>query len=102
MTKEEQIFIHELPLLLNYLGTSLTVTYPLYDFDLFSARAQGNGYLLDSFGSREMFDDALVASGNAAPEMPAFNDLLSCLMNSGILPTPTWVSSQKKCICSRT
>ena len=33
-----------------------------------------------------MFEDALAPYGNAVQEMPAFNDLLSCLMNSGILP----------------
>ena len=86
MTKEEQIFIHELPLLLNYLGSSLEVSYPLYDFDLFTARPDSNGYTIDSFGSREMFEDALTPYGNTVQEMPAFNDLLSCLMNSGILP----------------
>lgn len=86
MTKEVQIFIHELPLLLNYLGSSLEVSYPLYGFDLFTARTGSNGYTLESFGSREMFEDALAPYGNAIQEMPAFNDLLSCLMNSGILP----------------
>ena len=86
MTKEAQIFIHELPLLLNYLGASLTVSYPLYGFDLFTARPDGNGYPLESFGSREMFEDALEPFGNASLEMPSFNDLLSCMMNSGILP----------------
>jgi len=86
MTKEEQIFIHELPLLLNYLGSSLDVSYPLYDFDFFTARTDSNGYTLDSFGSREMFEDALIPWGNAAQEMPAFSDLLSCLTNSGVLP----------------
>jgi hypothetical protein len=86
MTKEAQIFIHELPLLLNYLGSSLAVSYPLYGFDLFTARPDGNGYPLESFGSREMFEDALEPFGNAALEMPSFNDLLSCMMNSGILP----------------
>jgi hypothetical protein len=86
MTKEEQIFIHELPLLLNYLGSSLEVSYPLYGFDLFTARTDSNGYTLESFGSREMFEDTLAPYGNAIQEMPAFNDLLSCLMNSGSLP----------------
>jgi hypothetical protein len=86
MTKEEQIFIHELPLLLNYLGSSLEVSYPLYDFDLFTTRPDGNGYNFDSFGSREMFEDALAPYGTTILEMPSFNDLLSCLMNSGILP----------------
>lgn len=86
MTKEAQIFIHELPLLLNYLGSSLEVSYPLYEFDLFTARPDANGYTLESFGSREMFEDNLATYGNAAQEMPTFNDLLSCLMNSGILP----------------
>ncbi|WAC05131.1 MAG: PIN domain-containing protein [Methanoregula sp.] len=86
MTQEEQIFIHELPLLLNYLESSLSVSYPLYEFDLFSARPDGNVYLLGGFGSREMFEDARASCGTTAQEMPAFNDLLSCLMNSGILP----------------
>jgi len=86
MTKEEQIFIYELPLLLNYLGSSLEVSYPLYDFDLFTARPYANGYTIDSFGSREMFEDALAPYGNTVQEMPSFNDLLSCLLNSGILP----------------
>jgi hypothetical protein len=86
VTKVEQIFIHELPLLLNYLGPSLEVSYPLYDFDIFTARPDANGFTIDSFGSREMFEDALAPFGNILQEMPAFNDLLSCLMNSGILP----------------
>jgi hypothetical protein len=86
MTHEERILIHELPLLLNYLGSSLAVSYPLYGFDLFTARPGGNGYLLESFGSREMFEDALEPCGNTSQEMPNFHDLLSCLMNSGVLP----------------
>jgi hypothetical protein len=86
MTKEERIFVHELPLLLNYLGSFLEVSYPLYDFDLFTSRPDSNGYPLESFGSRELFEDALAPFGNAVQEMPSFNDLLSCMMNSGVLP----------------
>jgi hypothetical protein len=86
MINQEQIFINELPLLLNYLGPSLAVSYPLYEFDLFTARPDGTGLALESFGSREFFEDALEPYGDAAPEMPAFHDLLSCFMNSGILP----------------
>jgi hypothetical protein len=86
MMKEEKIAIHELPLLLNYFGSSLAVSYPLFEFDLFTTRTDSDGCNLSSFGSREMFEEELAECGNAAQELPSFNDLLSCMMNSGVLP----------------
>src|SRR5512135_3160033 len=76
----------ELSILVNILGSNLTVSYPLYGAPLLTARANGEQYRLSLRSSRESMDAAKETFSEATrKELPDYDDLFSCLLNAGIV-----------------
>lgn len=85
MVQEERIFERELPVLLNYLGNRVAVSFPFYEFDLVVARAQGPGYSLKIDCTRELFEDELARHRDNGNEFPDYNNFFECLLNSDVI-----------------
>jgi hypothetical protein len=75
----------ELQILLNHLGTSFTISYPLHGFPLMTIRIEGDGYRFRLETTRDQMAHAKEDFGSFAYEIPDFDDLFSCLINAGIV-----------------
>jgi hypothetical protein len=85
MSREERLLAPEIQILLNILDEPFKVEYPLYDFTLFTARMQGEGYRLGLCSDGGDFGRNLTQFNDMAREMPNYHDLLECLLHSGVV-----------------
>ena len=85
MSNEKVIDIDKLQVLLNLIGKSLKLRYPVYGFEMLIARPDKNGYTLKlTCGDRD-FDRELAEFGELSYELPTYSDLRQCLLSSGVL-----------------
>ncbi|MDD1678150.1 MAG: hypothetical protein LUO93_03065, partial [Methanomicrobiales archaeon] len=86
----------ELQILVNILGPSITLSYPLYGFPLLTVRASGEQYRFSLQSTREQLDAAKETFGETTrKELPDFDDLFSCLLNAGIVQYTNWEEFQE-------
>lgn len=88
--------VEELPILLNVLGSPIILSYPFYGFPLLTAWVQGDRYRFAIKSSREKIEAARDTFGEISrKEMPEFDDLLSCMINAGIVKYTNWGEFQE-------
>ena len=85
MSEDIVISVDELQVLFNYLGGTMKVKYPLYDFGLFRAQEDVEGYNIEFLCHEKDFDPNLDRFGRLAREVPSHNDFRECLMSSGVM-----------------
>jgi hypothetical protein len=83
--KIDLIYREELPIFMNQLGSSFTVSYPLNGFPLMQIRVEGEGYRFEIETTRDQLEDGKRPFGDLSYEIPDFDDLFSCLINAGIV-----------------
>ena len=87
MNKEIEINPCELQILWNILGDELTVRYPIYAFNILTARQVEDGFKLKFTCRKENFEEERMKfDENVKDEVPVYNDFRDCLLGSGVLP----------------
>ncbi|MBA3046550.1 MAG: hypothetical protein KKH41_01590 [Candidatus Thermoplasmatota archaeon] len=85
MMSGTKIALDELQVLINLLDSdNMSVSYPLYDFDLIRPRPRSDGYMLD-IPRNLNFDENVSKFAGYEREMPDFYDFRTCMISSGIL-----------------
>ena len=88
VTREEtgiRIDLDKLQLLLNIIDNRITVSYPLFQFDFFSAEAHEAGYRLKLTCSETDFNREKSKFGGQFRELPSYSDLRAGLLSSGVI-----------------
>ncbi len=75
----------ELQILLNLMDGEISISYPLYDHDLLTARPKGTGYELDLRADSDDIRTSQERFGSVANELPSYSDILECALASGII-----------------
>jgi len=96
MQQESIIDISELQIALNHLDESIGISYPLYNFDLFTAKQLADSVWLRFDCAERDFDKAAAAFGRDESEMPTYYDFRDCLRSSGVMPYKNIEEFKKK------
>jgi hypothetical protein len=75
----------ELQILLNLLDDDLTIEYPPYDFDLFTAKPKGTQYEFDASGKKKEFEKIVYSHPECLDELPDYHDYMDCMLSSGVI-----------------
>ncbi len=75
----------EIQIVLNNLGSSFLVSYPLYTIPLLQLQIEKDGYRFTIKTTREQLGEAAGAFGDQQYEVPTFDDLFACLIHAGLV-----------------
>ncbi|KXB06556.1 hypothetical protein AKJ51_03500 [candidate division MSBL1 archaeon SCGC-AAA382A20] len=78
--------LDELQILINLIGGTLKISFPLYsDFEMIRASPGADGYSLKALVDKNDFENQINEFDRQREELPSYRDFVDCLLSSGII-----------------